>query len=252
MAKDIKVSSFNLRMHTEKDGINAFLNRYDFLLEGISEIDADIFGFQEVTPLMAESLKSDMKDYSFVGVGREADFTGEHTYIAFKTNKFDLLASETFWLSDTPEIPGSRFSEGQGDCPRICTVASLIHLDTKKKIKFYNTHLDYRGAPARLKGIRMILERIKVDKLPAIITGDFNCRPDSEPVKAVYESNLGLSDATIDLKNTYNAFGNEPESKIDYIFTNMKYKDSYKLRKISEEGMYLSDHDAVVSTIITE
>jgi len=252
MTKDMKVSSFNLRMHTEKDGINSFLNRCEFLLEGIKEIDADIFGFQEVTPLMAECLKSGMKEYSFVGVGREADFTGEHTYIAFKSGKFDLLSCDTFWLSDTPEIPGSRFSEGQGDCPRICTVATLIHLETAKTVKFYNTHLDYRGAPARLKGIRIILEKIKADKLPAIITGDFNCRPDSEPVNAVYESGIGLSDATFDLKDTYHAFGKEPESKIDYIFTNMKYKDSHKVRKITEEGMYLSDHDAVVSTIILE
>jgi len=252
MKNEIKVSSFNIRVHTERDGINAFLNRADFLLEGIHEIDADIFGFQEVTLLMAEKLKTGMKGYSFVGVGRAADFTDEHTYIAYKTEKFDLLTSETFWLSETPDIPGSRFFEGQGDCPRICTLASLVHIDTKKTIKFYNTHLDYRGAPARLRGIRMILDRIRKDKLTNIdvITGDFNCRPDSEPVNEVNNSNLGLADATSELTDTYNSFGCEPESKIDYIFTNSEYRDSYKVRKITDEGMYLSDHDAVVTTLI--
>ncbi len=250
MKNEIKVSSFNLRMHTERDGINAFLNRCEFLTEGIHEIDADIFGFQEVTLTMAQKLKAKMKGYSFVGVGRADDYSDEHTYIAYKTDKFDLISVETFWLSDTPNVPGSRFSEGQGDCPRICTVASLAHIDTKKTVKFYNTHLDYRGAPARLKGIKMILERIKEDKSVVVITGDFNCRPDSEPVKAIHDSKLSLVDATSELSDTYNAFGKEPECKIDYIFTNTEFKDSYKVRKINDEGMYLSDHDAVVSTLI--
>ena len=250
MKNEIKISSFNIRMHTERDGINAFLNRCDFLLDGVREINADIFGFQEVTPLMAEKMKAGMKGYSFVGVGRAADYTDEHTYIAFKTEKFDLVSAETFWMSETPNVPGSRYSEGQGDCPRICTVATLVHLDTLKTLKFYNTHLDYRGAPARLKGIISILDRIENDVCPSIITGDFNCRPDSDPVQEIHKRNIGLYDATEKLNDTYHAFGKEPESKIDYIFTNTEYKDSYKVRKITEEGMYLSDHDAVVSTII--
>ena len=63
--------------------------------------------------------------YTVCGIGREADLQGESNIIAYRTDKFDLVSLDTFWLSDTPHRPGSRFATDQSGCPRICTVVTL-------------------------------------------------------------------------------------------------------------------------------
>ena len=106
----INVFSYNLRMDNPGDGINAFSKRKEYVLRTFPKYDADIIGFQEILPHMRQWLIDSFKDYEICGIGRGKHFDDESNVVAIRRDKFDLIQMETFWLSDTPHQPGSRFS----------------------------------------------------------------------------------------------------------------------------------------------
>ena len=52
-------------------------------------------------------LDSALTDYTSVGVGRDDGAKGgEMNPVFFRKERFDMVRTITFWLSDTPEVPG--------------------------------------------------------------------------------------------------------------------------------------------------
>ncbi len=248
----LKICSYNLRYDNDFDGINRFSLRRDYIAKAFLPYCPDVIGFQEVLPRMRTWLEGNLADYTLVGSHREEDFTGEANPIAFRKDRFLLMALDTFWLSDTPFRPGSRFPEDQSICPRICTAAVLQERGSTRLLRVYNTHLDHVGQIARQKGIRLILQRIAGDEArypgaKVVLMGDFNAEPDSGPVKIAGAS--GLRDATANISGTFHSFHPEkPMIKIDYIWTDAPWEHSRALTD-SENGVYLSDHYPVMTEI---
>lgn len=120
--------------------------------------------------------------YRCIGRGREAGGGGEYSCIFYDPERFDCLKENTFWLSETPEAPGSR-SWGSA-CARICTYGLFRDRRNGREFLFANTHLDHISPEARENGIALILERLKpyLRRYPAILTGDFNSFPGDKPV----------------------------------------------------------------------
>jgi endonuclease/exonuclease/phosphatase family metal-dependent hydrolase len=59
-------------------------------------------------------------------------------------------------------------------------------------------------------------------------------------------------DCTADIEPTFHIFGRLPKEecvKIDYIFTSGKCEKSYKVEDEAKDGVYYSDHNAVVAYI---
>jgi len=256
----IRVFTYNLRYDHSADGINAFSNRKDFIKKAFPKYEADLIGFQEVLPHMQEWLVENFPEYQFCGMGRNADLRGESNVIAFRRSIFDLVSLNTFWLSDTPTKPGSRFNSDQSTNPRICTHVTLYHKETKKLLRFYNTHLDNnlkedreKGYKlAQVQGISLILAKMSADyeasHLPVILTGDFNSSPNSYVVASVNAfDGCGekLIDVTEKFKSTFHAY--KPDThhgqKIDYIFTNLPCDPGKTfIADDCEDGVFLSDH----------
>ena len=107
---ELKICSYNLRMDTPRDGINAFFNRTPLIAEKLAEYQPDVIGFQEVRPPMRRWLEENLEGYTIIGTGRGADFLNEANVIAYRTDKFLTMSLDTFWLSDTPYVPGSMFT----------------------------------------------------------------------------------------------------------------------------------------------
>ena len=250
---EITVFTYNLRTDVAGDGINSFQNRRDFIKSRFPVYHADLIGFQETQPHMRKWLMNEFPEYEICGMGRGAALDNESNVIAYRRSIFDLVSLDTFWLSDTPNVPGSRFSTDQSSCPRICTAVTLFHRETGKLFRHYNTHLDHEGALAQAQGITLILNRMASDhahwQMPVILTGDFNVTPDS----AVYRSVQGFSgcgepllDVTARVGNTYHVYAPEREEeqmKIDYVFTNLPCDPARSFRaEDTENGQYLSDH----------
>lgn len=248
----LSIITFNLRYHNLEDGKNAFMCRATSILRSLAEEKPDLIGFQEMTDEMIPVMKNGMPDYTFIGHGREVDLHGEHTCIAFRTDRFILNSSKTFWLSPSPDEPGSKF-EGQNRIPRICTCAMLEYIPYKIQIAHYNTHLDHMSAEIRKLELDLILNYIADNRTTkchhVLFTGDFNMTPDEPQYKDIMQfDRLPLAEVTQEILSTFHDFGRIKPKKIDYIFTDTLTAQGIKSAKAihkEKDGVYLSDHDAI-------
>lgn len=176
-AQSLRVASYNIRYaasadYSHGDGWN---QRKDVLFSFLGYEDFDAFGSQEVTWPQLKDMLSALPDYDYVGVGRDnGEKEGEFCPVFYKKDRFKLLDSGTFWLSETPEKPGIGWDAA---CFRICTWAHLQDLVSNKDFWFFNTHLDHVGIIAREKGLKLILSKIRSiagEGAKVVITGDFN------------------------------------------------------------------------------
>ena len=187
----IKVGSYNIRLSgvdgsADRGTPNAWMERKDDLVDLIRKLDLDVFGLQEVCPDQAAFLREKLSDYNFVGEHRGADrISDEASPVCYRKSRFEALDKGTFWLSETPDVPGVI---GWGAmCPRVCSYLILKDRVTGKKFCFANCHTDHKSAEAREKGMMLVIERMKKfgAGAPIIFTGDHNCREDEAPALAV-------------------------------------------------------------------
>lgn len=250
-----KFMTYNLRTDCESDGINSFTNRRQYIAEKLDFYSPDIIGFQEIRPHMYEWLIENLKDYYVVGGGRGRQRDDEAVCIAFKKDKFFLCDLQTFWLSATPDVPGSRYSGDQSGCPRICTWVTLKPRDGAP-FRFYNLHTDHIGKYARALACNQVLQKVSENNqrsfMKTFITGDFNASPDEVSVQSMLEyAGTPLVDLTADSGITFHNFGRglKPDAdktytiKMDYIFADADTKcNSLTVCRDERDGMYMSDH----------
>ncbi len=246
----LKVMTFNLRLRVETDGINYFFNRTDRVLEAIRSESPDLIGFQEATDDMREFMRRELQDtYIILGCGRKKDYRDEGVCIAYKRELFELVGFDTFWLSDTPRVAGSRYLQlDQSYCPRTAVVATLSPKDSEETFTFVNTHLDHKGAKARLAGMNQVMAEIQRIGGKFMLTGDMNASPTSDAILAA-TSFEGVTDCTANIETTFHNYGRCSKCKIDYIFTNGETLDAYTVADEPVNGVYISDHYPVCAII---
>ena len=188
----------------------------------------EIIGMQEGNKDQIADLSARLPGFAWVGVGRDDGKTrGEFNCIFYLADRFELLKSETFWLSETPEKPGSR--SWNSACARVCTYGLFRDRKTGTTLVFANTHLDHRSPEARINGAKLIVERLLASypDLPIVLTGDFNCTPGSAPLLALdgkFYNTLTISRTPhAGPDSTFSAFVVDPAKRktgfeIDYIF----------------------------------
>ena len=152
----MKIVTFNIRCDFGQDDENRFDCRKPFILDAFRREPADILCFQELLPHTAKWVDEVLPDHIVLGCGREKDLSGERVAVAFRKSRFELVKLDTFWLSPTPLVPGSRYEE-QSRCPRTCVDLILHDLEEKRLLRILNTHLDHEGVEARLAGLRQVL-----------------------------------------------------------------------------------------------
>ena len=255
----IKIVTFNLRCDYGVDGENNFEFRKPHILQKMYVEKPDVVCFQEVMPHMADWLTAVLHDYNVVGCGRDADLSGEQVSIAYRKDRFSLVALQHFWLSDTPHVAGSRFHE-QCDLPRLCTECFVMEKESNRVIRVVNTHLDHLSAHVREKQLRLVMKTIETTSMYkesiTFLTGDFNAEPTSNEMRMMndYPNFICLSD---NIGLTYHGyFKDDGVSKhdlgpqIDYVYV----KGSVKLLSVEKwidesDGVYLSDHYPVCAAI---
>lgn len=191
-APPIKVMSFNIRYGDAKDGTNNWQYRKELVLQTIKVFDPDLLGMQEVLNYQGEYLRTNLTEYAFYGVGREdGNQKGEFVPVLFKTNRFELIKSGHFWLSETPETAGSKSWDSA--LPRVFTWVLLKDKFANRELVYANTHLDHLGKVARIESAKLIRKRMAEfeGKYPIILTGDFNAYEDSDVYKFLIEGETG-------------------------------------------------------------
>eukprot|EP01052_Picozoa_sp_SAG31_P033837 SAG31_NODE_3876_length_3792_cov_1.788248_3_plen_219_part_00 len=119
------------------DGSDAWPHRRGLLAANIMELEPDLLGMQELLPHMAAWLIKQLdQSYSFQGLPRDGpNGEDEMTAIFFRKSRFQMLPGSKssaavghFWLSETPEKPGT-FGPG-ALCTRMASWTRLRDLRT--------------------------------------------------------------------------------------------------------------------------
>lgn len=258
---EMRVATFNIRYDNPNDGLDVWDNRKEVLWKLIQFHDFDIFGVQEAEFHQLAFLEQQLDKYEYVGVGREDGAKkGEFTPVFYNKEKFKVLESDTFWLSEDTDTPNRGWD---ALLPRICTWAKIEVVGTRQQFYFFNTHFDHRGVEARKMSAALILEKIReiVPKdFPVILTGDFNAHRDEVPyqkLKDAPELNDAYEVADLVYANngTTNSFDNtqSKERYIDHVFVSGEIKvEKYGILTDTYRNRYPSDHFPVVADIVWE
>ncbi|MBL0177146.1 MAG: endonuclease/exonuclease/phosphatase family protein [Ignavibacteria bacterium] len=170
--------SFNIRYANPGDGANRWELRRDLAFTTIRNYDPDILCLQEALKPQLDDILSAFPGYAHAGVGRDdGKSAGEYAAILYRRERFAAWSDSTFWLSDTPQLPGSK-SWGN-NVTRICTFVELTDQSTMQAVTVFNTHLDHESQPAREKGVELICAYLDRCKGPYILAGDFNMGRDN-------------------------------------------------------------------------
>lgn len=172
---ELDFMSFNIRYAGADDGANAWAHRKALVERVIRESGADVIGLQEVEAVQADWLRATFPGYGFHGVGRiDGAREGEFAPVMWNANRFTLLAGGYFWISPTPDLPGSKGWDAA--CERMASWVRLYDRREKRALVVVNTHLDHVGEEARERGYAMIVTRAEELALgaPVVVMGDFN------------------------------------------------------------------------------
>ncbi|RCR69859.1 endonuclease/exonuclease/phosphatase family protein [Larkinella punicea] len=249
----ITIATYNIRYNTKNDGINAWPNRKEEVKALIRFHEFDIFGTQEALRDQLDGI-AELPEFAFFGAGRDdGQQAGEHSAIFYKKDRFEILKSGNFWLSETPDKPGKGWDATC--CNRICSWAQFRDKTTKKKFYFFSVHFDHQGVKARQESGKLMVQKIKeiAKDEPVVLVGDLNSTPETEQVKAIEtilsDSYKATAQPPYGPVGTFNSFKFDApmKNRIDYIFVK-KGIDVLKYGVLTDakDQRYPSDHQPVV------
>ena len=259
---DLRVATFNIRLDTPKDGENRWPHRKELLLQTVRKMDPDVIGYQEVLGHQLDALTEALPGYEFFGVGRDdGKRGGEFVPVAFKRDRFEKLAAGYFWLSETPEVPGSKSWDAA--ITRVTTWVRLKDRANGRTILFVNTHFDHMGVRARAESAKLLREQLNTlsEGAPIVLVGDFNTGESTEPYTTLLGED-GKSSQLIDSfravrpergkdEGTFNGFkGERTGARIDWIVHTPELKTvSCEIVHDSEGQRFPSDHFPVQAVL---
>lgn len=251
---ELNIATYNLRMDTPNDSLNAWVHRKDMVNGLIRFHDFDIIGTQEGFHHQLQDIVR-AGDYAYVGVGRDdGKNAGEFSAVVYKTDRFEVLENGDFWFSLTPDEPSFGWD---ANIRRICSWAKFRDNEAGKEFFFFSLHYDHQGKEARRNSSLLLLSKIKeiAGDAPLFCVGDFNATPDDEPIQIIYNANI-LNDSYLISQTkpygtvgTFNAFKLDApmKNRIDYIWVNPGITiKKYGVLNDMHYGHFPSDHFPVM------
>lgn len=272
-AVDLKLMSFNVRYSIDGQSEAAPDNnwndaahpRRERAIRVIRDESPDVLGVQEPRGHQIADLKAALPRYAFYGVGRDdGQALGEYAGIFWRADRFKRLDAGTFWLSATPDVPGTAFDTSPGALPRIASWVKLQDRPSGREFLLLDTHWDHQNAAARLQSARLIRDRLGQLRggLPVIVLGDFNSTEDLAEQQELAGVNdpgeMQLMDSYREIhpnrapnEQTFNGFtGRTDGSRIDFIRHTGEFQPTAaRIVRTSYDGRWPSDHFPVTATL---
>jgi len=261
---ELRIMTFNIRYGSANDGENHWKNRREMVFDVIRNHPSDVVGLQEALRFQIDEIREAQPIYGEIGVAREdGNNDGEYSSILYRTDRFGVGESGTFWFSDTPEVAGS--NTWGNACVRICSWARLIETKTGKAFYIFNLHLDHVSQPSREKSAVLLAKRIRNRRYkdPFVVTGDFNAGennpvitylkgqiavegPDGSKAKTpvrMVDTFRVLHPDVKDVRTGHGFRGTRKGNKIDYVFVPPETKVlEAQILYDNVDGRYPSDH----------
>jgi endonuclease/exonuclease/phosphatase family metal-dependent hydrolase len=250
--KPLRILSFNIRYDNPSDGAHRWSFRRDAVIKTLRDADPDLIGLQEVRKSQLDELADRLPGYRWLGVGRDdGREAGEFAPIFYRASRFELKENGTFWLSETPDLPGEP-AWGAG-LRRIVTWGRFVDRQNGRDWRLFNAHLDHESQEARLKGSRLLLKRARpaAARQAIVVAGDFNCTPEMPAYALLTAPQSGLYDARE--RSVYPPegpplsfhpfFDGRAIARIDYVLVN-RWVQVLRHRTLAEPsaGRFPSDH----------
>ena len=246
--------SFNVRMPSKGDGPDIWENRRDFLVETVMKYAPDLMGTQELFHHQGEYIAANAPEYAWFGVSRRGNSEDEHMGVFYRKDRLNLLDSGDFWLSETPEKPGS--VSWAMSLPRMVTWGMFELKASGRRFLYLNTHFAHRreDEPARQKSARLIACRIGLydPEAPIVLTGDFNAPAGGETyaiLSPLMKDSWKEASKREGPEGTFHGFRGTPgAARIDWILYRAPWRvtESYAITD-NRDGRYPSDHFPVLS-----
>ncbi len=250
----LRVMAFNVRVPVEADGPDRWEARRDLLVRTIRDARPDVVATQELVAAQGEYIVGALPGYAWFGSGRrgaQGDAGDEHMGVFYRRDALRLVESGDFWLSDTPDVPGS-ISWGNL-YPRMVTWGLFERAGDGRRFYLLDTHLPYReqDGPARVRSAQAILRWIATlpADVPVVLAGDFNDAPDSETYRTLAGE---LRDAWTGAPardgpdGTFHGFKGVPGKRIDWILHRGLQPRRATTLTGQAGGRYPSDHFPVL------
>jgi endonuclease/exonuclease/phosphatase family metal-dependent hydrolase len=223
---------------------------------------------QQLLDVMGGLDKLSPGEWDRIGVGRDdGKEAGEYSPILFRSGIWKLEKFQTVWLSQTPDKPSKGWDAAS---VRILTVGVFQHRQSKKSIVALNTHLDDQGEKSRQESAKLILDTITKtasagngsDSLPVFLAGDLNSDRSGSAYKLLtaasssLEDTNGLAAVKYGDKSTFTGFEGKSRTEIDHVFVGPKAAKPWGVKAYAvlanrfEDGVYNSDHRAVVADVV--
>jgi endonuclease/exonuclease/phosphatase family metal-dependent hydrolase len=257
-ALTLRVMTFNLRFASDQ-APHAWPTRRPIMQHLIEHEAPDVIGTQEGLYGQLRDMATGLPNYDWIGLGREGGSRGEFMAVFFRRDKFEPVAFDHFWLSDTPDVIGSMTWGNR--YRRMVTWVRFRERASGRVFEFWNTHLDHEVEAARTKAAALIAERLaRVDpRVPLLLVGDFNCLASASAPYTLLTQKAGLTDAwlaaarrTNDGLNTFHGY--EPPKhageRIDWILArNPSAVTEAAIVTYAEHEQTPSDHFPVTATV---
>jgi endonuclease/exonuclease/phosphatase family metal-dependent hydrolase len=256
-AQTLITGTFNVRLETPRDTGNLWTDRKVYVANLVRFHGFDVFGTQEGFKNQLDDIQQQLPEYARYGIGRDdGQAKGEHSAIFYKKDRFDLLKSGDFWLSETPEKPGFGWD---ARINRICSWIQLKEKKTGKTFYCFNVHYDHQAMIARRESSKLLLAKIKLiaGEAPVLLTGDFNGNHTTEWYQLIANSQI-LRDTYKEVKypyvnnGTFQNFGRNYTTGdiIDHIFVTRHFSvKRWGVLTDSYNGKFPSDHFPVLAEI---
>jgi len=255
--KGLRVMTYNLRYASMK-GSEAWPDRRPAMKALLKQQAPDVMGTQEGVYHQLRDLAADLPEYDWIGTGRDGGSRGEFMAIYYRRERFEPLAYDHFWLSDTPEVIAS--STWGNTNRRMVTSVRFKDRRSDKVFHLWNTHLDHALQPAREKAAELIKTRLAKmpSNEPVILMGDFNAEATRNPVYDTLTRGIGFTDSWFtaaqrknETLNSFNGFAKPVfnSARIDWIL----YRGDAEVTSAevvvdgSPEGRQPSDHHPVLA-----
>lgn len=258
LAQTINVMSYNIRssVKNEQDGPNGWVYRKEAAVRMLMTEKPDVVGMQEEMKDQEAFFREQLAPlYDGVAEGRDPGSpSDEACAIFYRTDKYDLVRANTFWLSETPSVPSKGWD---AKYKRIVTYVFIKDKKSGQQYLVFNTHLDHKGVVAREQSLALIADSalaIGGDTIPMFVMGDLNVTPDAPELAPMWNTmKLAQREAPVtDTLYTFHGYKPNKGKMIDYIF----YRNCSALEfRILRDGYgvpYLSDHYPIVGTFSTK
>lgn len=259
----VRVMSFNIRFGKAEDGPNHWRQRKELVLKTVRDFDPDILGTQEMMLHQAKFFRQHLNAYEYHGTSRiPSNIEEEQCAVFYRKERFEQLAAGHFWLSESPDVPGSKSWDAM--FPRMVSWVELRERSQPAESLFvFNTHFDHVGKEARLQSAAILRQRIQTiaGESPVVVMGDFNSDDGSVPhqILLAHTNAVRLSDtfrvchpeAKRQLSTTTSGWnGNRSGRRIDWVLASPHWQViNATIDRSNDDGRYPSDHYPVTAVL---